>query len=212
MGLISVLLLATCGGDESDKPDEGSYTESYPDQPGQTYQPQPSTDGFACYSTSDQDFEKARQQTNSAVTSQGTCSGIVARFLKEADNTRTSIKFFDFDLPEWKEDLEGWLVQAAAYADNEQFATIAFIIPALEPGNYSGSDSKLDTVMGMNIGPEWLPKDEKTSWSLNPNGWVDIQLESASGGDLKGCFTAKLFENSGDGYMTIDMGYIFINR
>ncbi len=140
-------------------------------------------------------------------------SGIAVKFLKEADGSRLSLIFVDPTPPALKDGVNLWMIQGKAMASGKTIANYVLLLKSLAPGRYEGSPTKKDVVMSVAMGDHWDGKDPETTWSINDGSWCELVLRQGKGpNDLEGDFRAKLVDNKGTGFHTIEAGYVYIKR
>ena len=161
------------------------------------------------------DFNKAVADVRSYMQGQSHGVGIVAKYLQEKTQKRLSLKYVDDTPPEWKESLENWvIISKAKDTDDSIISTVAMALPQLAPGHYEGSASRKEVKVGATLGkPSWDPTADDTAWSMNEDGWCQVDMKSAnSRGDLEGTFKGKLNTNVPGTYYLIEDGYFYIRR
>lgn len=140
-------------------------------------------------------------------------TGIAVKFLKEADGSRLSLIFVDPTPPVFKDGVGLWMIQGKAMASGKTLANYVLLLKTLAPGRYEGSPTKKDVVMSVAMGDHWDAKDPETTWSINDGSWCELVLRQGKGpNDLEGDFRAKLVDNKGTGFHTIETGYVYIKR
>ncbi|MEB2311121.1 MAG: hypothetical protein OZ921_03255 [Sorangiineae bacterium] len=140
-------------------------------------------------------------------------TGIAIRFLKESTGTRLSLIFVDPTPPVLKDGVGLWMIQGKANASGKTIANYVLLLKTLAPGRYEGSPTKKDVVMSVAMSDTWDGKAPDTTWSINDGSWCEIVLRQGRGpNDLEGDFRAKLVDNSGNSFHSIENGYVYIKR
>jgi hypothetical protein len=164
-------------------------------------------------STAADSFDQDRARIKDTVPGWDEGTGATVRFLKEASGERLSLIFVDPTAPEWNEKQSLWLVVATAKADGEPLGHLVFGLPKLEAGSYEGGPGSKNVVMAILLGErKWDGTNPEATWSINDGSWCKLVLRDAGGGNLEGDFQGKLVDNKGTGYLTIESGYVMINK
>ncbi len=207
--ILAVSLLAAagsvgCGG--------GYYTEGKP----ATSEPTSSSTASSAPAadSSDGDFASKRDTIRRAAAAVDDGTAALASFVKESTGKRTVVAFVDLTAPEWKESAGLFVIVATAKtSDNTVLGHMMLGLPKLEPGVYEGSPSSKAAVLAVLLGePKWDGKNPGASWSVNTGSYCKVTLRDAGSGNLEGEFSGKLVDNKGDQFVTIDTGYVFINK
>lgn len=164
-------------------------------------------------STAD-DFEAKKAKVRDVVSGWDEGSGIVIRFLKESTGERLSLIFGDATAPVWKDEPGLWIIQGLALADDDSvLGHVLLGLSDLRPGSYEGTHERSNAVLAVLLSDgQWNGQDPDACWSVNPNSFFRISLRDAGDGNLVGDFQGKLVSNDDNSYLTIDAGYIYINR
>lgn len=140
-------------------------------------------------------------------------TGIAIKFLGEASGERLSLIFVDPTAPEFKDDFGMWFIQGKAEGSGKTLGNYVLLLKSLEAGRYECSPTKKDVIMSVAMAPTWVGKDPETTWSINEGSWCELVLRKGRGAnDLEGSFRAKLVNNEGSGFHTVESGYIYIRR
>jgi len=168
--------------------------------------PGSSDDGL---NTFDQDVARIRQ----TVPGWDNGTGLSILFLKESTGKRLSLIYVDPTPPAFKDGPGLWMIQAKATSNNQTIGWAVILLKTLAPGRYQGSPNQNDVVLAVCMGETWDGKNPETTWSINPGSYAEMELRAAGApGDLEGSFRGKLVDNKGQGFHTIENGYIYINR
>jgi hypothetical protein len=141
-------------------------------------------------------------------------TAVVAQFLVEKTQTRTSYFYLDDTSAEYNSTVKSWVMMPKAKADSSLISSMSIIAKRLEAGRYECGADNLDVAIGIQMGSDkWSGKAADTSWTLNTGGACEFELHpAAKAGDLEGTFRGKLPSNDGNTYLLIDEGYIYIRR
>lgn len=180
---------------------------------GEQAQGGPPPTGSPAQGSTGDDFLDGINRVKGKVPGWDSGTGVVIKFLKEATGSRLSLIYVDTTAPEYKSQVGLWLIHTKAHADNKVLGHFMLMLKNLSPGTYRGSPSSKDVIMATQIGERWNGKAPDATWSINNQSWCEITLRPGrASGDLEGSFRAKLVDNSGQSYHTIENGYIYINR
>ena len=140
-------------------------------------------------------------------------TGVTVKYLKEATGKRLSLIYVDPNAPTRNERLGLWAMRLQARVGGRTIGHVLMLIRTLAPGRYEGSPGSKDVVLAVSMAEDWEGTDPETTWSVNPGSWAEITLRPGRfPGDLEGDFRAKLVDNRGTGFHTIEAGYVYINR
>ncbi len=210
VGLRGIIVLASlfgavsCGG--------GYYSGS--GSPNSANSAPASSSSSSSASSNADSFEDDKARILKQVPTWDEGTGATVRFLKESSGTRLSLIFVDTTAPAWNEDQKLWLIAAVAKdGDDAVIGHLIIGLSSLDPGTYEGGPSSKSAVMAVLLGErKWDGNHPEASWSVNDGSWCRVVLRSAGGGNLEGDFQAKLVDNKGEQYMSIENGYLYINK
>jgi hypothetical protein len=159
--------------------------------------------------TFDEDIARIRQE----VPRWDNGTGVTVKYLKESTGSRLSLIYVDPNPPSRSGRLGLWAIRLQAKSRGRTFGHVLMLFRTLAPGRYEGSPASKDIVLAVSMAEDWEGTNPETTWSINPGSWVEMTLRPGRApGDLEGDFRAKLVDNRGTAFHSIEAGYIYINR
>lgn len=140
-------------------------------------------------------------------------TGVALKFLRESSGQRVSLIYVDPTPPAQQKGGDHWVIAATAKTEARTLGHFVLLLRDLVPGHYRGSANDDSVVMSTSMASEWDPSDPDTTWSKNEESWCELMLrQGREPSTLEGQFRAKLIDNQGTGFHTIESGYVFIKR
>lgn len=140
-------------------------------------------------------------------------TGIALKFLRESSGQRVSLIYVDPTPPAMQKGGDHWVIAATAKTEKRTLGHFVLLLKDLSPGHYKGSASDDSVVMSTSMDTEWDPTHPDTTWSRNHESWCELVLQPGRDETtLEGQFRAKLIDNQGTGFHTIESGYVYIKR